>query len=115
MEISQDVGHRPLVFLRFNPDSYKNKEGGLVRSPWIVNKTGLCVVKKTATAEWSHRLTVLQEQVQYWADHRTEKTVEVVELFYDMTLEGGDEMSEEGDEKEAIPVDDGTAAGGAGV
>ena len=24
MELSQDVGHRPIVFIRFNPDDYKN-------------------------------------------------------------------------------------------
>ena len=114
MELSQDVGHRPMVFVRFNPDSYKNEKSELVRSPWVVNKTGLCVVKKTGTTEWAHRLAILQEHVQYWVDHRTEKTVEIVELFYDMTLDENEEGVDE-EKEETGPVDDGTAAGGAGV
>jgi hypothetical protein len=27
MELSQDVGHRPIVFIRFNPDGYKDHKG----------------------------------------------------------------------------------------
>lgn len=102
MEISRDVGHRPLVFLRFNPDSYTNEKGMLCRSPWGINKMGLCIVKRAG--EWTGRLTVLQEHVQYWIEHRIEKTIEVVELFYDMNTVEGKEVE-----------DDGRAAGGAGV
>jgi hypothetical protein len=40
MEISQDVGHRPLVFIRFNPDDYKKKDGKNVLSCWKILKTG---------------------------------------------------------------------------
>jgi hypothetical protein len=104
MEISKDIGHRPLVFLRFNPDSYKNEKGVILRSPWGLDGRGLSVIKRAT--EWTRRLTVLQEHVQYWTDHRTEKTVEVVELFYDMNV--AVEVGEE-------TVDDGTAKGGAGV
>ncbi len=103
MEISQDIGHRPLVFLRFNPDSYKNEKGKLVRSSWGIDGHGLSVVKRPV--DWEHRLTVLKEHVQYWAEHRTEKTVEVIELFYDMNI-----VAERGEEE-----DDGAAKGGAGV
>jgi len=28
------------------------------------------------------RIKVLKEQIQYWIDNHTEKTVEIVELFY---------------------------------
>lgn len=105
MEISKDVGHRPLVFLRFNPDSYKNEKGVLCRSPWGLDGHGLSVIKRAA--EWERRLAALKEQVQYWVDHRTEKTVEVVELFYDMNIGAEEEEKEE--------EDDGTAKGGAGV
>ena len=27
MELSQDVHHRPIVFIRFNPDKYVDEEG----------------------------------------------------------------------------------------
>jgi hypothetical protein len=103
MEISKDVGHRPLVFLRFNPDAYINEKGKRVYSPWGIDGLGLSVVKRAV--EWTRRLAILQEQIQYWIEHRTEKTVEVIELFYDMNI-----TVENNKEK-----DDGTARGGAGV
>jgi hypothetical protein len=33
--------------------------------------------------EWRMRLDSLKEQIQYWIVNRTDKTVEVVQLFYD--------------------------------
>jgi hypothetical protein len=32
--------------------------------------------------EWNDRIKVLKEQIQYWINNPTEKTVEIVELFY---------------------------------
>jgi cellulose synthase/poly-beta-1,6-N-acetylglucosamine synthase-like glycosyltransferase len=52
MEISQDVGHRPLIFIRFNPNDYKTKEGK-VTSCWGLNKTGVCCLKRTKVKEWN--------------------------------------------------------------
>lgn len=46
MEISQDLGHRPIIFIRFNPDSYKNKENKLINSCWQINKLGICCINK---------------------------------------------------------------------
>ena len=50
-----------------------------------MNKLGLCVVKKSKEKEWDVRLERLREQVEYWTSpaNATEKTVEIVELFYD--------------------------------
>ena len=31
MALFQDLGNRPLIILRFNPDKYKNKEGNTIR------------------------------------------------------------------------------------
>jgi hypothetical protein len=36
MQLSQDLGHRPIVFIRFNPDDYE-KDGTSVTSCWFVN------------------------------------------------------------------------------
>lgn len=108
MEISRDIGHRPLLFLRFNPDSYLDEKGKMIRSPWGLNGSGFSVIKRAK--EWKHRLTVLQEQVKYWSENHTEKTVEVLELFYDRNTaneKGGDTHDED--------ADDGAAKGGAGV
>jgi hypothetical protein len=82
MQISQDVGHRPIVFIRFNPDSYTVK-GVRVPSCWHANKLGIMVVVKKRAPEWDQRLTRLKETIGHWVVHGTEKTVEIVELFYD--------------------------------
>jgi hypothetical protein len=83
MQLSQDVGHRPLVFIRFNPDEYTDKDGKIT-SCWSLNGLGVCTVKKSKKKEWEERLEALKKQVDYWInpDNKTEKTVEVVQLFY---------------------------------
>jgi hypothetical protein len=85
MQLSQDVSHRPLIMIRFNPDEYTDANGENVSSCWGMNKLGLCVVKKSKEKEWEARLERLREQVEYWTnpENATEKTVEIVELFYD--------------------------------
>jgi hypothetical protein len=84
MELSQDLGHRPIVFIRFNPDDY-NKNGTNVTSCWGPDKNGICVVKKSKINEWSERLNALEEQITYWInpENETNKTIETIQLFYD--------------------------------
>ncbi|MDC1151840.1 hypothetical protein OAS95_04655 [Pelagibacteraceae bacterium] len=82
MEISQDVGHRPIVFIRFNPDNYVDKDGKKISSCWKVNGYGVMQVSKTKIVEWEERIKALLAQIQYWVDNNTEKTVEIIELFY---------------------------------
>jgi hypothetical protein len=83
MELSQDVGHRPIIFIRFNPDDYENKEKNIT-SCWGINKNGICVIKKTKKEEWNERLQALKSQIEYWSneENKTEKTVEIIQLFY---------------------------------
>ena len=84
MEISQDVGHRSIVFVRFNPDQYVNKDGIKINTCWTINKsTKLLCVSKANDKEWTNRLNSLMQQVQYWLDNKSEKMVEIVQLFYD--------------------------------
>ena len=82
MELSRDLHHRPIVFIRFNPDDYVNKDNTLVKSCWKVNKLGVMQIMKTKESEWKERMECLKQQIQYWIDNTTEKTVEIVELFY---------------------------------
>lgn len=82
MELSQDLQHRPIVFIRFNPDDYNMPDGKLIRSCWIMNKYGVVQIEKTRVNEWEERINCLKQQIQYWADNPTEKTVEIVELYY---------------------------------
>jgi hypothetical protein len=83
MEISQDLAHRPIVFIRFNPDSYEENKS-LVSSCWHVNTKGFCIVKKSKLKEWEQRLNTLDETLKYWIDpaNKTSKMVEIIELFY---------------------------------
>lgn len=85
MEISQDLKHKTIVFIRFNPDSYIDKNGKKVKSPWLINNLGLCSISKDNKKEWEERLDKLADIVDYWCDdkNKTNKTIEVVELYYD--------------------------------
>ena len=82
MELSQDLAHRPIVFIRFNPDEYQ-KGDTKVTSCWGTDKNGICVVKKSKKVEWEQRLHTLGETIEYWLKHRTDKTVEIIQHFYD--------------------------------
>lgn len=80
MEISQDVEHRPIVMIRFNPDAYIDENGKNVSSCWKLNKLGVLSVEKVK--EWEYRIKCLKDQIQYWINNPTDKTIEVVQLFY---------------------------------
>ncbi len=82
MQISQDLQHRPIVFIRFNPDAYTNQDGALIKSCWRLNKLGVMIIVKNKQKEWEERIETLKQQIQYWIDNPTEKTIEIVELFY---------------------------------
>ena len=82
MELSQDLQHRPIVFIRFNPDDYTNQDGILVKSCWKLNKLGIMQITKTKQEEWEERIETLKQQIQYWIENPTEKTIETIELFY---------------------------------
>jgi hypothetical protein len=85
MELSQDIGHRPIVLIRFNPDTYI-KNGSKISSCWGINGNGICAVKKTKKIEWEQRLLTLENQIDCWVcpSNKTNKTVEVIQLFYDI-------------------------------
>ena len=84
MELSQDLGHRPIIFIRFNPDDYK-KDNKNITSCWGYNKNGISVIKKSKKDEWNTRLNTLYSQIDYWTnpDNITNKTIETIQLFFD--------------------------------
>jgi hypothetical protein len=51
-------------------------------SCWCLDIQGLCQLKKSKEKEWNHRLEVLMEQINLWTTKPTEKTIEVIQLFY---------------------------------
>jgi hypothetical protein len=82
MQLSQDVNHRPIIFIRFNPDAYMNQAGILVKSCWKLNKLGVMQINKQKEEEWKERINTLKITIQYWIDNSTDKTVEIIELYY---------------------------------
>jgi hypothetical protein len=86
MELSQDVGHRPIVFIRFNPDDYIDASNKNITSCWgLTPKTGLLKIRDKKQTEWNNRLNTLKQQIEYWCneDNKIEKTIEIIQLFYD--------------------------------
>jgi len=84
MEISQDIGHRPVIFIRFNPDSYVNRKNEIIKSCWKANKNGIFIINKKNNNEWNDRLNALKNQILYWTRNETDKTVEIVHLYYNL-------------------------------
>ena len=82
MELSQDLQHRPIIFIRFNPDSYINSEGKSIKSCWKLNNLGVITISKSKQTEWEERIDKLKQQIKYWVDNPTDKTIEIIELFY---------------------------------
>jgi hypothetical protein len=84
MELSQDVGHRPIIFIRFNPDDYIKMDKTKVKPCWSINKTtGIVTVDKNHKKQWNDRLNTLKNWIKYWSENNTDKTVDVVQLFFD--------------------------------
>jgi hypothetical protein len=83
MELSLDLQHRPIVFIRFNPDDYIQEDGTSVRTCWRLNKLGVLQIMKTRQTEWNNRILALKQQIQYYVENESYKTIEIVQLFYD--------------------------------
>jgi Zn-finger protein len=83
MLLSQDVGHRSIVFIRFNPDDYIDKDGNKIKSCWKINNlTGLLTIEPKKISEWEERINILIEQIKYWIENQSEKMIEIIQLFY---------------------------------
>lgn len=70
----------------FNPDSYIDSTNKTITSCWgITPKTGIMKIRDKKEKEWNNRLDILKQQIEYWCneDNKTEKTIEVIQLFYD--------------------------------
>ena len=82
MQLSQDMGHLPIVLIRFNPDKYDD-----CSSCWGVNSLGICVVKKKKQTDWESRLNHLVDIVRYWSENKSDKMLHVRHLFFDNVYE----------------------------
>lgn len=74
MELFQDLGSRPLVVIRFNPDTY-----GIIEVCFKSTKSGMSLNKK----ECEIRICVLVKLIEQYIKNILTKEVTVDKLFYD--------------------------------
>lgn len=75
------LGIRPIIVIRFNPDSFTNNFGETIRSAWGQNSKGISVINNKD--DWSNRLSILSDHIKYWINNESDKTLEIKYLFYD--------------------------------
>lgn len=80
MEIFQDIGNRPLVVIRFNPDAYIDRNNVWHNTCFIPNRSGGFSVKKK---EWVRRTTRLINLVNKYINEQPLKEITTYNLFYD--------------------------------
>lgn len=85
VDISDDLGNRPIVLIRFNPDDYILQDDSKIQSCWNINNKGLCTVKKTYQKEWQERLNILKEKINFWLNpkNKTQDLILMEHLFFD--------------------------------
>lgn len=81
-EIANDLGNNiPIILLRFNPDSYINKSGKLVSSPWTKTKKGTMLGSEI---KWKKRLNQLKKQFDVCLDIIPPVAITIKFMYYDM-------------------------------
>lgn len=83
MEISKDIQHRPLILIRFNPDSYIDASNNKIASCWTYGKSGVMRIKHAYHDAWVKRLASLRSTVQYWISNIATKTIHIIQLYFD--------------------------------
>jgi hypothetical protein len=79
MEIFQDLGSKPLVMLRINPDTYLDSFGKRVPGCFKSTKT---IGWKKDEIEWKRRLDIVKDQLNYFMENPPEKEVDINYFFY---------------------------------
>lgn len=80
MQISQDLNHKNMVLIRFNPDKYTDR-ATINPSCWKLNKKGLSVISDEKM--WTQRLDTLKDKVKSYIKQKPTKMIEIVQLFFD--------------------------------
>jgi hypothetical protein len=81
MELFVDFNNRPIVFIRFNPDSYILNNSNKVKSCFKLTQTN--GVQIDETSNWPHRTNILKNVINKYLVKIPEKDVTIEKLFYD--------------------------------
>jgi hypothetical protein len=76
MQLFEDFGNRPVVFIRFNPDSY-DENGNKHQSSFKYGKLGIPGIRNKK--EWNSRLVCLKETIEFGISHIPQK--EIIKTF----------------------------------
>ena len=82
----EDLGDRHIVFIRFNPDDYLDKNNNKITSCWGFDRNGLSSVKKSKQFEWGYRLDTLKytvDEVLCIDNIEITNPLTYINLFYD--------------------------------
>jgi hypothetical protein len=79
MELSEDVAHRPVVFVRINPDGY-DKDGTRLEGAFALTREGIPIKR---VAEFDLRIQTLKRAVSDAISTVPTRTITTVELFFD--------------------------------
>lgn len=81
MLLFQDLAERPIVFIRFNPDNYVDKNGNKINSCFKIHKrNGILIIEDKKI--WNIRLNELKNKIEYYINNIPEKEVTIEYLFY---------------------------------
>ena len=85
MELSRDFSenniHRPIVVIRFNPDTYIDSNNQKIESCWKAGKDGILRIKNKE--HWDLRLNKLLDIIHHYLANKPTKDVNFEYLFYD--------------------------------
>ena len=82
MEIFESLGNRPLVIIRFNPDSYKTADNETIKSVFQFTKTG----DIKTTKHFQTRYNELTKEFHYWLEVIPDKEITIKQLFFTKQL-----------------------------
>jgi hypothetical protein len=82
-QLSLDLGCRPMILIRFNPDKYVTATGIKIPSCWSIHQhTKVLRVPRTQTENWNNRLQVLSTSIKWYLSDEPTEPVTIKELFY---------------------------------
>jgi uncharacterized protein YajQ (UPF0234 family) len=81
-EIYEDLANRPLIFIRFNPDSYKNNNKKVKSCFKICKSTGIQIVD--SKKKFNKRLNKLKETINYYLENKPKEDITIHKLYYDI-------------------------------
>ena len=82
MELFDDLGTRPMVLIRFNPDGFIDKTGKKIQSCFKYHETlDIPIIRDKDV--WEIRIKVLLETIQYHLDNVPEKELTIIKLYFD--------------------------------